>query len=377
MQCCFYHPKIEAVSTCQSCKMTICFHCVEEDLCPECIKLKRFMARGYSGARPPQLVEAPAPKRSVTMELMIERMQQQVFAEDNPSHRPHATRKSSASATTKNRAGNASRPPEGYIDTEARAGSKRKGTKKSAPAKTRRAMSYGFLMPSVAPLIHVSRSPISRMAVLMLVAFSLGTFFARQGSVSATVPSAETPIVHVQEQDLAEAISVDRPVSIQYKPVYIHVPVRQGRSLASTPRAGMPVAAPAAASPARPAASVLPKAVSYPIASRQKFSAPVEPAAVPLPEGPAKLDLDFPHAGNIVRSTPLIRVRISNPAKLALLNLALDGKPIKAVPQISEQLEVPLDTKGFSNGDHTLQILAMEIDGSIISSQEIPITIRN
>lgn len=370
MQRCYYHPKIEAVGQCQTCKLMVCFHCVEEDLCPECGKLKRFVQRGYSGAHPPRLVEPSAPKRSITMELMIERLQRQVFSEDAPSARPEAALKL----------------PRKLIDKEARAGQKRPLKRRSV--KTRRPMSYGFLMPSVAPLVRVSRSPISRMALLMLVAFSLGTFFARQGSVSATVPSAETPFVQEAESAIAEAPALSENVEVQYKPVYIHVPVRQAQPLASTPRAGMPTPpprTPAALSPevaAKPEAKPEvkaegPRAMGYPIASRQKFAAMSEAPQASLPSGPAKLEVAFPHPGNIVRSTPVIRVRVENPGKLAILNLAIDGTPVKAIPQIAESLEIPLDTTAFKNGDHTLQILAMENDGAVISSQTIPITIRN
>ncbi len=378
MQRCYYHPKIEAISHCTSCKLTVCFHCVEDGLCPECGKLKRFVQRGYSGAEPPRLIEPPAPKRSITMELMLDRLQQQVLGDARTSARPEAALKL----------------PRKLIDTEAPAGQKRKAKGRSGPAKTRRAMSYGFLMPSVAPLVRVSRSPISRMALLMLVAFSLGTFFARQNSVSATVPPAEIPIV--EEADLTsdnagDDRSVQSNVEIQYKPVYIHVPVRQAKPLASTPRAGMPAARAAAPAPApvRPAPAAVaqetpvaaaPKAMSYPIASRQKFAAMEEtpaPAATPEPSAAARLELAFPHAGNTVRMTPMIRVKVQNPGKLALVNLAVDGKPIKAVPQIAELIEVPFDSTAFKNGEHTLQILAMEANGEVISSQMIPITIRN
>jgi hypothetical protein len=382
MQRCYYHPKIEAISHCTSCKLTVCFHCVEDSLCPECGKLKRFVQRGYSGAEPPRLIEPPAPKRSITMELMLDRLQQQVLGEAHASARPEAALKL----------------PRKLIDTEAPAGAKRKAKRRSAPAKTRQPMAYGFLMPSVAPLIRVSRSPISRMALLMLVAFSLGTFFARQNSVSATVPPAEIPLV--EAADLApdnaggfgDESAVQSHVEIQYKPVYIHVPVRQAKPLASTPRAGMPTARAAAPAPApvRPAPAAVAqekplaapaKAMSYPIASRQKFAAVEEtvptPAATPDASAAARLDLAFPHAGNTVRMTPVIRVRVQNPGKLALVNLAVDGKPIKAVPQISEMIEVPFDSTAFKNGEHILQVLAMEANGEVISSQMIPITIRN
>ena len=224
----------------------------------------------------------------------------------------------------------------------------------------------------------------------MLVAFSLGTFFARQNSVSATVPPAETPIVEEFDVETPAELEDSKTVEIQYKPVYIHVPVRQAKPLAVTPRAAMPAPAraaaapaPAPASPAQPAIApekpqaAVAKPMSYPIASRQKFAAVEEVAPTPGPTGAAKLELTFPHAGNTVRSTPLIRVRVENPGKLALVNLALDGTPIKAVPQISDVIEVPFDSTAYKNGEHTLQILAMEVDGKVISSQTIPITIRN
>ena len=367
MQRCYYHPKIEAISLCTGCKLTVCFHCVEEDLCPECAKLKRFVQRGYSGAQPPRLVEPAPQKRSITMELMLERLQRQVLGESEPSLRPDAALKL----------------PRKLIDTEARAGSRSavKRKRSAAPVRTRRPMAYGFLMPSVSPLVRVSRSPISRMALMMLVAFSLGTFFARQNSVSATVPPAEVAAVEIADEAIAEAVDPQNPVEVQYKPVYIHVPVRQSKALESTPRAGMP--ARQAPQGARPAAAPVeampaaPRAMSYPIASRQKFAVADESVSTAAPAGPAKVDLAFPHAGNILRSTPVIRVRVENPGKLAIVNLALDGKPIKAVPQISDLIEVPFDSTAHQNGDHTLQILAMELDGTVISSQQIPVTIRN
>lgn len=370
MQRCYYHPKIEAINLCTSCKLMVCFHCVEEDLCPECAKLKRFVQRGYSGAEPPRLVETPAPKRSITMELMLDRLQRQVLGDAATSVRPDA----------------ALNLPRKLIDTEAKAGKPRKRKRSSAPARTRQPMAYGFLMPSVSPLVRVSRSPISRMAVLMLVAFSLGTFFARQNSVSATVPPAELEAVESLEVATDEAIAPQASVEVQYKPVYIHVPVRQSTALESTPRAGMPAPArPAPAHAARPAAlpveaapaPAAPRAMSYPIASRQKFVSVEDTLPTPAPLGPTKVDVAFPHPGNIVRSTPIVRVRVENPGKLAIVNLALNGTPIKAVPQISELIEVPFDTTAYQNGDHTLQILAMEVDGTVISSQQIPITIRN
>lgn len=382
MQRCYYHPKIEAIGQCAGCKLLVCFHCIEDNLCPECAKLKRFVLRGYSGAEPPKLVEPPQPKRSITMELMIERLQKQVFGESRPSARPEASLKL----------------PGKLIDSEAPAGARRSGKRslrRRAAVKTRQPMAYGFLMPSVAPLVKVSRSPISRMAVLMLVAFSLGAFFARQNSVSATVPPAETPIVEEVDLELNEETLAPRAVEVHYKPVYIHVPVRQNQALPVTARAAVPV--PPAAAPAAPApapaqavpaakapatetpAAIVAKPMSYPIASRQKFAPVAEPAATASVAAaePARLDLAYPHPGNILRATPVIRVRVINPGKLALVNLALDGTPIKAVPEISDLIEVPFDSTAYKNGEHTLQILAMEVDGKVISSQTIPVTIRN
>lgn len=390
MQRCYYHPKLEAISHCLRCKLTICFHCLEDDLCPECGKMRRFVKHGYTGAEPPRLAATPEPKRSITMELMLDRLQKQVLADSEPSLRPAAAmklpRKLSAS-TSESRFGRALRPHEGLIDTEAQAG--RKGMRRTRPAKTRYAMAYGFLMPSVSPLIRVSRSPISRMAAMLLVAFSLGAFFARQGAVSATVPAAEAPIVQDVASELAE-IAPARQVEVHFKPVYIHVPVRQAaprevaRPQAIPPRAAVP-ARPAAAvvsTPAQAPVQVRPVAelsqnVRYSIASRQKFAPEAAALPAPLPAGPAKLEVSYPHAGNILRSTPVVRVKVDNPGRLALVNLAIDGTPVKAVPQISDTIEVAFDTTAFPNGDHTLQVLAMEQEGKVIASQTIPITIRN
>lgn len=192
MQMCFQHPKLQAVAHCRRCKLPACCHCIEDLYCPECIKLQRYLALGRTSDRKPQLIETPR-RRSLTMELMIQRLQRQAFDADaasiNPPRRPSPRR--------------------------AKPG-----------VKTKQGLSYGLLMPGIAPLVRVSRSPISRFAVLAIVAFSLGAFFSQTRTTYANPAPAEEV---AYEEDAAPEAMAPQPVEVRthYKPVYIYVSTPQ------------------------------------------------------------------------------------------------------------------------------------------------------
>lgn len=194
MQTCFNHPKLHAVAHCRRCKLPACCHCIEDLYCPECIKMQRYLALGHTGARKPQLIETPK-RRSVTMELMIQRLQRQAFDADAASVNPP----------------------------------RRSSPRKTKPGvKTRQGLSYGLLMPGIAPLVKVSRSPVSRFAALAVAAFTLGMFFSQARTTYAEPASV---VEAAYEEEAAEPVTQPVEVRTHYKPVYIYV---------NTPQAARP-----------------------------------------------------------------------------------------------------------------------------------------
>ncbi len=233
MQTCYNHPKLQAVAHCRRCKLPTCCHCVEDLYCPDCIKLQRYLALGRTSDRKPQLIETPK-RRSVTMELMIQRLQRQAFDADAASLNPP----------------------------------RRSTPRRTKPAvKSRQGLSYGLLMPGIAPLVKVSRSPISRFAALALVAFSLGAFFSQTRTTYAEpAPPAEEV---AYEETAAEPAPTPVEVRTHYKPVYIYVNTPQ----AAPPTYRIPT----------PAPTVVPRAlIGYAPAI-----APAKPAAAPPAAAPA------------------------------------------------------------------------------------------
>lgn len=213
MQMCYQHPKLEAVAHCRRCRLPACCHCIEDLYCPDCIKLQRYMALGHSGPRKPQLIETPK-RRSVTMELMIQRLERQAFDPDAASLNP------------------ARQAPVRKAKSSIKTG-----------VKTQQGLSYGLLMPGIAPLIKVSRSPISRFAALAVVAFSLGVFFSQTRTTYAEpAPVAEAPY----EEDYSEPVAPPIEVRTHYKPVYIYVDTPQAARPATRPPTPAPTMVPRA-----------------------------------------------------------------------------------------------------------------------------------
>ncbi|MBO9542090.1 hypothetical protein J7643_16000 [bacterium] len=184
MRTCYQHAKIEAVAHCRRCKLPVCFHCVEDQYCPDCVKMQRYLHLGRTGARKPQLVETPT-VRSKTMELMIQRLQAQAFDADA-----------------------ASLPDSKPVR---RASAKR-------PIKTRTPLRYGMLLPGVSPFIKVTRSPLSRLAMVAVTAFGLGAFFAHP----RTTYAEPAPVV-AETVSTEAALQPEPEVRVHYKPVYIYL----------------------------------------------------------------------------------------------------------------------------------------------------------
>lgn len=319
MQRCYYHPRIEAMAHCRRCKLPICFHCVESDNCPECIKLKRYLDSGHS-ARPARLVASEPPRRSITMDLMIKRMQSQLIdKEAAPARRPL----------------------------------KRK-------VKTKKTLRYGFLMPGIAPLVTVARSPLSRVAMLLAVALALGTTFMRQGSSYAKPPvdTAAAAVVNVPIQTEA------REPEPFYEPLYLEAPA--SLTAPRTPAAPRRAAAPPAAAPAKHASNKVVRRFSYSLPVRDKEA----------PRG-AAVSLNYPHDGNVLREVSFVRISVANPESISLVNVAIDGKPVQAATSVKSTIEVPIDTTSLKNGEHTLHIVALRQDGEMISSSPISISVQN
>lgn len=207
MRTCYQHPKIEAVDHCRRCKLPVCCHCVEDQYCPDCVKLQRYMQLGRTGARKPQLIEPPT-VRSKTMELMIRRLQAQAFDPDAAS-RPGA------------------KPA-------------RRATPKRA-IKTRTPLRYGMLLPGVSPFIKVTRSPLSRLAMVAVTAFGLGAFFAHP----RTTYAEPAPVV-AETAPVEAGLAPEPEVRVHYKPVYIFLDEKAPAAARTAPPApAAPAVAPA------------------------------------------------------------------------------------------------------------------------------------
>lgn len=333
-QTCVQHPKIEAVAHCKRCKLPVCCHCVEDLYCPECIKLQRYVALGHSG-RKPQLVETVA-TRSRTMELMIARLQAQAFDPDAASI---AESRQPKSASLR---------------------------RKPKRIKTRSGLGYGLLLPGIAPFVRVTRSPMSRMALLLAAAFGLGTYFAHPRTTLA-----EPGPAHEQAAVMAAsaAPAPEPTVRTHYKPIYIFVGTER---LASTtyqrPAYVAPVQAPRVLT--RQMIAYAP-AIALPVPA----AAPVvAPSAAPAP---ATLAVAFPSSGGTMRATSYVKVHVSHPERLKEVSVSLDGKPVQTAPTIAKNIEVPVDTSMIPNGDHTLEIVATQDDGEVITSKDVPVSIYN
>lgn len=184
MRTCYYHPKLEAVANCRSCKLPSCFHCLENEYCPECVKLRRYIELGYSGPRRPNLVPTPR-VRSKTMELMIQRLQ------------VHA------------------------VDADAASRKYSKSTSPRKPIKMRKPVGFGLLLPGLAPMIKVTRSPLSQIALVAVAVFGLSTFFAQPHKTMAE-PVAPAPVAEA-EAPLTLELAPIRTSPIRYRPVFVFV----------------------------------------------------------------------------------------------------------------------------------------------------------
>lgn len=322
MQMCYHHPKLQGIAHCKQCRLPICYHCMEGDYCPECVMRRQFVQgpRAIPGAAPrpkPRLVETPTP-RSLTMDLMIRRLQAQAFDADAASRHP-----------------------------------KKRSMKRSKAIKTPVGLSYGAFMPGIAPLVKVSRSPISRLAAVAIMAFGLGVYFASpQRSYAETAPEARA----------THATSTAAPVApvvrerVTYRPVYIYVRGQQAPSQ---------VAARSMPMPARTVASH--QAMRYAPAIAQ----PVSASSMSLTP---RVAIAFPTAGSVLRQPSTIQLQLEAPEQLTEVGLAVDGAIVQAIPAQGSRA-LSLDPAAFTNGTHTLQVVASDRGGAVIRSEEIAVAI--
>lgn len=187
MRTCYFHPRIEAIAHCHSCKLPACFHCLEDRYCPECVKLRRYIELGYSGPRRPRLVETPK-VRSRTMELMIQRLQVHAVDADAASLRP----------------------------------ARQKDSRKPLKIKTRKQVGYGLLLPGLAPMIRVTRSPLSQAAMVAVAVFGLSSFFAQPHQTMAEPIQAPVAEVQPAAADVREMPAV-RMAPVSYRTAYVYV----------------------------------------------------------------------------------------------------------------------------------------------------------
>ncbi len=391
---CFYHPKVESSSACRRCMIPICEACTRERYCPECHKMAMYVRQGHSGARQPNLVVEDNQRRaSLTKQLMINRLANNVLA-DMPGAQQAGSR-----------AGQQARKP--------------------APARR------GPVRKSGVPL-----APIAASVLALVGAFSLGTAFTRPPAQavggagqaisadaiatrgSAAVAEAPTG-TGAEDPDAANGVAAPAPREVSYS--YAEVPDHRlgGHDTATMPRRpgqGGTVAEPGQSGlvPGLPrpprdfagqAAQGAAQDQAYLAYQAQAAAAEhqgYEPAVPDLPAAPAgaatrqayapageavavvahanvrpSLSLSWPVAGNTLRMTTYVKVRITNPGQVSVLNVTVDGKPFAPAQSVSSRTEIPVDTTRLPNGDHRIQVMAMTEGGDILTSDAVPVTVQN
>lgn len=377
---CFYHSKVEATGACRRCMIPICEECTRERYCPECHKMAMYMRQGQSSQRQPNLVAMDQERRaSVTRQLMINRLAGVVLAETRAEEPPAA--------------------------------------RKRAAAAPRRAVAKKRAKPV---------APIAASVLALIAAFSLGTFFSRPPAQAVVAPavaeaadpaSAEAEMVGDSAEQPAAYEAEAEAAGPAARPEVSYAEVPANRLIAQD--VAMPRREPHHAAGAVHHAAVVP---SLPQAPRSHVGpngraalqalaaqgqpavhAPEEEALVPdLPAAPAAgahhadaapagngaatiaradvhptVAMSWPVAGNTLRMTSYVKVRVTNPGQVSVLNVTVDGKPFAPVQAVSGRTEIPVDTTRIPNGDHRIQVMAMTESGDIITSEAVPVTVLN
>ncbi|MBM3270284.1 MAG: hypothetical protein FJZ01_21830, partial [Candidatus Sericytochromatia bacterium] len=96
-------------------------------------------------------------------------------------------------------------------------------------------------------------------------------------------------------------------------------------------------------------------------------------AAAPRPA----LSLTWPVAGNTLRMTSYVKVGVTHPGQVSVLNLTVDGRVVAPVDVVRGRNEIALDTTKLANGEHRLQVMAMTAAGDLITSAAVPVVVVN
>lgn len=332
MQSCYKHPKLHAVIQCRKCKIPVCCHCVQDDYCPDCFKQVSFIRKGQATTPKPTLVETPV-VRSRTMDLVIQRLHRQAFDPDAASREKRQARD---------------------VIRQVQMAKKKPVVKGRQVVKTREPMHYGFLMPSVSPLVKVTRSPFSRMAAVAVAFFALGMVFA-QTRLSYAEPVSPVPVAQpVAEQPAVTAAPAE---VTHYKPVYIFV---------NNPKAAAqaPAAAPA-------------QAIARPVQQQVAYRPATAPAPVSARFEEPRVAVSYPTADSTLSGMGYLQVHVTHPEQVRNFKVMVDDQSLMAADAVGSELKIPFDTTQVENGAHTVKVIATSTSGQLALTPEIPVSILN
>lgn len=402
---CFYHSKVEATGACRRCMIPICDECSRERYCPECHKMAMYMRQGYSGSRQPNLVAQDNERRaSLTRQLMINRLARNVLDDLSSSQSPSSR--------------GSSRAP--------RRRSAKKHPKPVAPvAASVLALVAAFSLGTV-----FSRPPAQAVAGARAGSAAIASVADvqdRAEATSDTLAALDSPGEAMAARAYDDAGDSSEPghAAKAHRPAISYAAVPENRLVAQDSAMERPASrdvrtgaapdgfAPTGAVPGLPrAATRAPgqrgRAVLQALVAQAQppQTVPGEEALVPeLPAAPVDFPalrppaappqstrgqaaanhadarpavaVSWPVAGNTLRMTSYVKVRVTNPDRVSVLDVTVDGKPFAPVHEIAARTEIPVDTTRLPNGDHRLQVMAMTESGDIITSEAVPITVLN
>ncbi|MBM3260457.1 MAG: hypothetical protein FJY99_12020 [Candidatus Sericytochromatia bacterium] len=320
---CIYHQHEPGTVQCQRCRIPLCSPCGQDSVCKAC-RAARDQALGQraAGSRPARLVDSPR-TRSVTRRLVTARAERLASAQG-------ARRRSKGDTT------------------------------------------LGW---AVAALV---------------AAFVLGRTWGGSQETPATDPPAPAPIATEVAAQREEASRVPDEPSPQARDVV--------RDAVYIPSAS-PEARIAPRGPARPAmtAERFEALIDARIAAAAQRAAAgritvptgdvlqIAPAAEPPAAAPTQaaepaagsVSLAWPTAGNTLRYTTYIKVRLDKPQAFRLLQVAVDGRAVVSETRLSAQMEVPLDTTGLEDGPHKIRLYAWTHGGRHQASEPVDVEITN
>lgn len=319
---CIYHQHEPGTVQCQRCRIPLCEPCGQDNVCKAC-RAARDQALGQraAGSRPARLVDTPR-VRSVTRRLVAARAERLASA-------PRARRRSQGDAT------------------------------------------LGWTLAA------------------LLAAFVLGRTWG--GSQESTAPAPQAP-APVATETVAEtmiqprAATVPAPADTVYapsgEPVSRPAPRVANRPALTAERFEALIDARVAAA-VRRATAAKPAAVEAERIADPRREPPQALASVPeeAPREQARttgnVALNWPTAGNTLRYTTFLKVRLDNPQAFRLLQVAVDGRAVVSETRLSAQMEVPLDTTGIEDGTHRIRLYAWTHEGRHQASEPVEVEIAN